>query len=82
VAPDRRRYVLRYRGRGLSPAAADLARIHDLAGVTVVDESAPTMVLVEADDEGAAALSGSLPGWIVAPDQTFSVPDPPRHQID
>lgn len=77
-----RRYVLRYRGRGLSPAAGDLARIHDLAGVTVVDESAPTMVLVDVDEEAAGDLADALPGWIVAPDQTFALPDPPRHQID
>lgn len=71
---ERRRYVLRYRGAGAKPAA-DVETTRRLAGVTVVDESAPKMLLVECDEGMAAGLADTLPDWVVAPEQTFDVPD-------
>ena len=79
------RFVLRYRGEGPKPPA-DVARVRDLAD-DVVDSSA-RMLLVESDDEPLRALVDSLPDWVMAPEQTFSVPDtrkyvegpPPRRE--
>ena len=71
---DRRRYVLRYRGAGSKPAA-DVQAARHLAGITVVDESAPKMLLVECDEGMAAGLAETLPDWVIAPERTFDVPD-------
>lgn len=70
----RARYVLRYRGEGTKPAA-DVESVGRLAGVTVVDESASKMLLVECDGEVAAELTETLPEWVIAPEQTFTIPD-------
>lgn len=70
----RRRYVLRYRGSGAKPAA-DVESTRGLAGVTVLDESAPKMLLVECDEGMAGRLADTLPDWVVAAEQTFDVPD-------
>lgn len=66
------RFVLRYRGEGAKPAA-DVARVQELAD-NVVDSTA-RMLLVESDDEPLRALVDSLPDWVMAPEQTFTVPD-------
>ncbi len=71
-----RRYVLRYQGGGAKPAG-DVARIRQLPGVSVADESS-RMLLVEGDEESLAGLAESLPGWAVAPEQSYSVPDTRR----
>ncbi len=70
----RARYVLRYRGEGTKPAA-DVEAVDRFAGVTVVDESASKMLLVECDGEVAAELAETLPEWVIALEQTFTVPD-------
>ena len=77
---ERRRYVLRYRGRGAKPPA-DVEHVRHLPGITVLDESSSKMLLVECDDETTTWLAEALPGWIVAPEQTFDVPDT-RKRID
>ena len=71
---ERRRYVLRYRGTGPKPAA-DVESARRLAGITVVDESAAKMLLVECDEAEAAGLAEALPNWVIAPERTFDVPD-------
>lgn len=71
---ERRRYVLRYRGQGAKPSA-DVEHVRHLAGITVLDESSSKMVLVECDEESTTALAEALPDWVVAPEQTFDVPD-------
>jgi hypothetical protein len=69
----RRRFVLRYRGEGAKPDA-DADRVRQLPGTVVVDDSS-RMLLVEADEAPLAELVGSLPDWVMAPEQTLSVPD-------
>ena len=71
---ERRRYVLRYRGAGPKPAA-DVDAARRLPGVTVVDDSAAKMLLVECEGEPATRLAEALPEWVVAPEQTYAVPD-------
>lgn len=71
-----RRYVLRYRPAGTKPAA-DVERIRHLGGVRVIDESAK-MLLVECEEKSPAALAEILPDWLVAPEQTMSLPKSPR----
>lgn len=67
------RFVLRYRGEG-APPAADLAQVHGLPGAHVVDSS-PRMLVVESDADPLGELVDGLPDWIMAPDQTYAVPD-------
>ena len=77
---ERRRYVLRYRGQGVKPPA-DVEHVRHLVGVTVVDESSSKMLLVECDEESTTGLAEAMPDWIVAPEQTFDVPDT-RKRVD
>ena len=72
-----RRYVLRYRPPGARPEA-DVERIRHLRGVTVIDDSAPRMLLIECSDEPPPGLAETLPDWVLAPGQTLSVPDTRR----
>ncbi len=76
-----RRYVLRYRLAGAKPEA-DVERVRRLEGVRLIDESSPKMLLVECDDEPGAALAEALPDWVVAPEQTMSLPEPPRKGVE
>lgn len=76
-----RRYVLRYRPPGAMPEA-DVERIRRLEGVTLIDESSPKMLLVECGEEPAASLAEALPDWVVAPEQTMSLPQPPRKGVE
>ncbi len=71
---DRRRFILRYRGSGLKPDA-DVERVRRLPGVTVLDESAAKMLLVECDDWPSSEAAEMLTDWVVAPEQTFTLPD-------
>jgi len=68
------RFVLRYRGEGAKPEA-DVRRVRALADTVVVDDSSPRMLLVEAHDGPLRDLLGSLPDWLMAPEQTYAVPD-------
>ncbi|HET7489667.1 MAG TPA: hypothetical protein VFJ85_17195 [Acidimicrobiales bacterium] len=70
------RFVLRYRGDG-SPPAADVAAVRDEPGVVVV-ESSGRMVLVEAEPGTVEGLRARLAEWLVAPEQTYQVPDTRR----
>jgi hypothetical protein len=72
---SRKRYVLRYRGRGGVPAP-DLARIE--REVRVVDRS-PRLLLVEATSGGLARLLDGLPRWIAADERGVSLPDARPH---
>ena len=67
------RFVLRYRGDGSRPED-DVAQVEELAGVVVVDSSS-RMLLVESDPEPLRQLVDALPDWVMAPEQTFEVPD-------
>lgn len=67
-------FVLRYRGEG-SPPEDDLARIRALPEATIVDESPPRMLLVEAPEGPLRAVVESLSGWIMAREQMLPLPD-------
>lgn len=69
--PDR--FVLRYRGEGARPEV-DMARVRALAGAVIVEESS-RMLLVEADEKRLGDLIDTLPDWVMAPEQTYAVPD-------
>jgi len=73
------RFVLRYRGDGARPDD-DVARIRALDDVVVVDSST-RMLLVESEPEQLRALLGTLPEWIMAPEQQYGVPDT-RKQVE
>ena len=76
-----RRYLLRYRLAGAKPVA-DVERVRRLEGVSLIDESSPKMLLVECDEEPKAALAEALPDWVLGPEQTMSLPEPPRKGIE
>lgn len=73
------RYILRYRGEG-APPEADVARVHGLSDTVVVD-STPKMLLVESDPQHLQPLVDGLPDWVMAPDQSYAVPDT-RKQVE
>lgn len=70
----KRRFVVRFRGDRAEPAE-DLERIRNLPQATVLHESSPRMVLVEADEQPLRELVESLPGWVLAPEQEIPIPD-------
>ncbi|MEN3314907.1 MAG: hypothetical protein V7605_1141 [Acidimicrobiaceae bacterium] len=76
----RARFVLRYRGEGPKPEA-DVERVRALADTVVVDDSSSRMLLVESRHDLLDDLVGSLPDWIMAPEQTYQVPDT-REQVE
>ncbi|MCL4800631.1 MAG: hypothetical protein KJ025_13650 [Burkholderiales bacterium] len=69
------RFILRFRGPGAKPAA-DVARVKQCAGVTVLDESTPRMLLVEGARSKVLQLAGRLEGWVASEDQAVRLPDP------
>lgn len=69
--------MLRYEGEGAAPER-DVARIAEQPGAAVVDRSG-RMVLVEGDEATLASLAEGLPGWVIAAERTYSLPDP-RHR--
>ena len=73
------RYVLRFRGEGAKPAV-DVQRILKSRSVTVLDDSSPRMLLVEADQGKLKALVDTMPDWIMTPEQITPLPDT-RHKL-
>jgi len=73
------RFVLRYRGEGAAPDG-DVARVQGLPGAVVVDSST-RMLLVESHSEPLRRLVDSLPDWVLAPEQTYALPDP-RERVE
>jgi hypothetical protein len=69
------RFIVRYTGRGPAPQA-DLARIRSAPDVTVLDSSAPRMLLVEAPPQAVSQLTEALPGWVWTQEQMVPLPDP------
>jgi hypothetical protein len=70
----RERFVLRYRGEGAKPDD-DVARVRELPGAVVVDDSSPRMLLVEAEPGPLKELVEALPDWVMGPDVAYEVPD-------
>jgi hypothetical protein len=68
------RYIVRYVGEGLRPAA-DVQRIREAPGLTVLDDAAQ-MMLVEASAGKLRELMGSLPDWTWTPERSIRLPDP------
>lgn len=69
------RFILRYIGMGTKPNT-DIERIHASSDVTVLDDSSPRMVLVEASGADLRALVDSMPEWVVAEERMIKLPDP------
>jgi len=67
------RFVLRYTGSGPGPEA-DVARVHALEGAVVIDSSV-RMLLVDSPPEALRRLVDILPDWVMAPEQSYEVPD-------
>jgi len=68
------RYIVRYAGEGLRPAA-DVQRIRAVPGLTVLDDSS-RMMLVEASQKNLKDLMGALPGWTWTPERAIRLPNP------
>ncbi len=67
------RFVLRYGGDGAKPHA-DVERVRALTDAVVIDAS-PRMLLVDSHPEQLRDLVESLSDWVMAPEQTYAVPD-------
>jgi hypothetical protein len=67
------RYIVRYVGEGLRPAA-DVRRIRAVRALIVLDDSS-RMLLVEASEQSLKELLGSMPGWSWSPERTIRLPD-------
>ena len=68
------RYIVRYVGTGLRPAA-DVQRIRATQELTVLDDSS-RMLLVEASEKSLKELMGSMPKWTWSPERTIRLRDP------
>jgi len=68
------RFVLRYGGDGAKPAA-DVERVRALTDAVVIDDSSSRMLLVDSHPDQLRDLVDSLFGWVMAPEQTYAVPD-------
>ncbi|MCC6610034.1 MAG: hypothetical protein IT515_10235 [Burkholderiales bacterium] len=69
------KFILRFRGAGAKPAA-DVTRVKACAGVTVLDDSMPRMLLVEGAKSKVAHLAGSLEGWVISEERALQLPSP------
>jgi len=65
---------LRYKGSGPKPDE-DVARISRLPDTTVLEDSS-RMLLVGAPEPELRALIGSMPDWVMSPEQTIKIPEP------
>ena len=65
---------MRYKGSGPRPDE-DVARISSLPDTTVLDHT-PRMLLVGAPEPELRALIGSMPDWVMSPEQTIKIPEP------
>ena len=68
------RFILRYKGSGPKPDE-DVARISRLPDTTVLEDSS-RMLLVGAPEPELRALIGSMPDWVMSPEQTIKIPEP------
>jgi hypothetical protein len=69
------RFILRYRGQGAKPEG-DVARLRSLPGSSVIDESSPRMVLVEAPEAALRSLVEQADDWVMSSEQTYALPAP------
>jgi hypothetical protein len=69
------KFILRFRGPGAMPEP-DVARVKACAGVTVLDESMPRMLLVEGAKSKVVQLADRLEGWVMSEERTVQLPSP------
>lgn len=69
------RFILRYRGQGAKPEG-DVARLRTLPGASVIDDSSPRMILVEAPEEALRRLVDQTDGWVMSTEHTYDLPGP------
>lgn len=69
------RFILRFRGTGPKPAE-DVEHIRALPNISVLDDSSPRMLLVEAPEAELKALIDSMSGWVMTPERMIPLPDP------
>jgi hypothetical protein len=69
------RFILRFRGPGAKPAA-DVTRVKECAGVTVLDDTMPRMLLVEGAKTKVVQLADRLEGWVISEERAVQLPNP------
>jgi len=73
--PQMAKFILRFRGAGAKPET-DVVRVKACAGVTVLDESMPRMLLVEGAKAKVAQLAERLAGWVMSEERAVELPSP------
>ena len=68
------RFVVRYRGRGERPEQA-IQRVRSIKDASVLDDTG-RMMLVDAPEHELRSALGSDADWVIAPEVSYSVPDP------
>ncbi len=68
------RFILIFRGKGPKPVE-DVERFRTLRNTTVLDDSSPRMILVEAPDAELMALVDTMPEWIITQEKMIPLPD-------
>ena len=77
--PERRRMILR-RVDPQAPPSGELARtVLSSSAVTLLQDNAPSTLLVEGDPAEIARIVGTVPGWSALPVTTYPVPDARPH---
>ena len=69
------RFILRYQGKGPKPQQ-NIEQIRSLDNISIIDDSSPRMILVDAPEDELKALVNSMPDWIVSQERTYHLPDP------
>jgi hypothetical protein len=69
-------FILRYTDRTPNPTA-DVERIRQITGVTLLDDTSPHMLLIDATDRAALeqVLQRDLSHWSLTPETMISLPD-------
>ena len=66
---------MRFKGKRPIPDE-DIERIRSLPNTTVLDDSSPHMLLVEAPESELKMLFNSMPEWVMSQERIISLPDP------
>jgi hypothetical protein len=69
------KFILRFCGEGAKPPA-DVKRIKQCEGVTVIDQSTPRMLLVEGPKAQVRKLADSMPDWALSEERRNALPKP------
>ena len=71
------RFILRIRGKG-TVSNIDIEHINALPNTKVIDTSSSRMLLVEGPEAELKHEVASMPGWVIAPERMYTLPDDPR----